>query len=338
MDIVVTPLDVADVAATERAYEIEAAARAADQPDLPRLSRQRFFAGLRRPWPGDDDRHALGHLDGVAVGYLGISLPQRENLENAGLVLAVHPEYRRRGVGRALYEYAVRIVREEGRKRVIGEVATTSPEAAPTAPGDAFAAAIGAKAALADVRRRLDLTTLDDAELDRLLAEGLARAEGYSVVRWQGPTPDEYAEDIAYLDSRLISDAPLGDLTWEAARPEVTRLREMEQAHQERGHHWYNSAARHDATGTLVAWTAIGMSAGCDWHGFQQITLVEPAHRGHRLGIVIKVDNLRHIREHEPALRVLDTFNAAVNGHMISINEALGFRAVAGMNSWQATL
>ncbi|AVT36450.1 GNAT family N-acetyltransferase [Plantactinospora sp. BB1] len=338
MDIVVTPLDVADVAATERAYEIESAARTVDQPDVPTLSRQRFFAGLRRPWPGSDGRHALGYLDGVAVGYLGVSLPQRENLENAELVLAVHPEYRRRGVGRALYNHAVRLVRQEGRKRIIAEVANMSPDAAPTTPGDAFAAAMGAKPALADVRRRLDLSTLDEAELDRLLTEGLARAEGYSIVRWRGATPDEYAEDVAYLDSRLISDAPLGDLTWEAARPDVGRLREMEEAHQERGQYWYNSGARHDATGRLVAWTGIGMNTSCDWHAFQQITLVEPAHRGHRLGTVIKVDNLRHIRAHEPALRVIDTYNAASNDYMISINEALGFRAVAGLNTWQATL
>ncbi|GIG85371.1 GNAT family N-acetyltransferase [Plantactinospora endophytica] len=338
MDIVVTPLDVADTAATERAYEIEAAARANDQPDVPVLSRQRFFAGLRRPWPGDDDRHALGYLDGVAVGYLSVSLPQRENLENAGLVLAVHPEHRRRGVGRALYEYATRIVQGAGRKRIIGEVANMNPDAAPTTPGDAFAAAMGAKAALADVRRRLDLTRLDEAELDRLLAEALTRAEGYSIVRWQGATPDEYAEDVAYLDSRLISDAPLGDVTWEAAKPEVTRLREMEQAHHERGQYWYNSGARHDATGRLVAWTGIGMNVSCDWHAFQQITLVEPAHRGHRLGTVIKVDNLRHILAHESALRTIDTYNAASNEYMISINEAMGFRPVAGLNTWQTTL
>ncbi|MFY1689521.1 GNAT family N-acetyltransferase [Plantactinospora sp. WMMB782] len=338
MDIVVTPLDIADAAAVERAYEIEAAVRAAAQPDMPALPRQRFHAGVRRPWPGDDDRHALGYLDGVAVGYLAVSLPQRENLENAGLTLAVHPEHRRRGVGRALYEYATRLARQEGRKRIVGEVANMSPESAPTMPGDAFAAAMGAKPALADIRRRLDLTALDEPELDRLFAASLARAEGYSIVRWRGATPDEYAEDVAYLDSRLVSDAPIGDLTWEAARPEVGRLREMEQAHHERGQRWYNSGARHDATGQLVAWTGIGMNVECDWHAFQQITLVEPAHRGHRLGTLIKVDNLRHIREYEPALRFVDTYNAAVNEYMISINEAVGFRAVAGLTTWQATL
>ena len=159
-----------------------------------------------------------------------------------------------------------------------------------------------------------------------------------SIVRWRGRTPDEYAADVAYLDSRLIGDAPLGDLTWEPPTPDVTRLRGMEAALDARGLYSYNCGARHDATGRLVAWTALGRNTSCDWHAFQQITLVEPRHRGHRLGTIVKIENLRHIRVHEPALRFIDTYNAAVNDYMISINEAMGFRAVAGLNSWQVTI
>jgi GNAT superfamily N-acetyltransferase len=288
--------------------------------------------------PGDEVRYALGYLDGVAVGYLAVSLPQLENRENASLVLAVHPDHRRRGVGRALHGYAVRLLREQGRKRMISETASMDPHAAPTTAGDAFAAAMGARPALVDVRRRLDLTTLDEAELDRLLTAGLARAQGYSIVRWHGPTPDEYIADVAYLDSRLIEDAPLGDLTWESVEPDADRIRSVEAALVTRGVHGYSCGARHDATGRLVAWTALALHTDCDWHAFQSITLVEPRHRGHRLGTIIKIENLRYAREHEPALRVIDTYNAAVNDYMISINEALGFRAVGGMNSWQATI
>jgi len=338
MDIVVTPLDVTDAATVEQAYEIEAASRAAEQPDLPPFSRQRFFGGLRHPMPGDEERRAVARLDGVPVGTLELTLPQWENREGAGIVLTVHPDHRRRGVGTVLYEYAVRQLRELGRKRVIGEVANMNPDAAPTTPGDAFAAAMGAKLGLADVRRRLDLATVDEPELDRLLAAALTRAEGYSIVRWQGRTPDEYVADVAYLDSRLVEDAPLGDLIWDPPKPDVARWRAVEEALDARGQYWYNSGARHDATGRLVAWTAIGRSPNCDWHAFQQITLVEPRHRGHRLGTVIKIDNLRHLRESEPTTRAVDAYNATANDYMISINEVLGFRPVAGMNGWQATL
>jgi len=250
----------------------------------------------------------------------------------------VHPEHRRRGAGRALYEYAVRLVRDQGRKRLIGESISTPPGAAQTGPGDAFAAAIGAHAALADVRRRLDVTALDQAGLDRLLDAARARADGYSLVRWTGRTPDGYADDVAYLDSRLTEDAPLGDLTWEPPKPDVTRLRGVEAALAARRNRSYHSGMRHDATGRLVAWTMLAFTATSAWHAFQQITLVEPRHRGHRLGTIVKIENLRYALVHEPGLRVIDTYNAAVNDHMISINEAMGFRVVGGLNSWQSAV
>ncbi|MGI5213093.1 GNAT family N-acetyltransferase [Plantactinospora sp. CA-290183] len=347
MDIVVTPFDAADDVAIERGYEILADARAAEAPDLPRYCRQRFVGGFRHPMPGEEQRHALAHLDDVPVGYLTVTLPQLENLENAQLTLAVHPGYGRRGVGRALYGYAVRLLRDLGRKRVVAEtVSTLADPATGTAadpasgatPGDAFALAMGGHFALADVRRRLDVAAVDSPALDRLLDAARLRAAGYSVVRWPDRTPEEYVDDVAYLDSRLVGDAPLGDLTWDSPVPDVARLRGIEAGLEARGMRWYNCGVRHDATGRLVAWTMIGLAASCDWHAYQQITLVEPRHRGHRLGTIIKIENLRYALEREPALRFIDTYNAASNTYMISINEAMGFRPVAALHSWQATI
>ncbi|MEE6259233.1 GNAT family N-acetyltransferase [Plantactinospora sonchi] len=338
MDIVVTAFDPGDDAAVEQAYGIHAEVWAAEQPDAAPYCRQRFVGGLRNPMPGDEQRHMLAYLDGVAVGYLEIRLPQLENRENATVVLSVRPAHRRQGVGRVLYDHAVGLVRDLGRKRMLGEVFNMNPDGAADTPGDAFAAAMGAQPALTDIRRRLDLAALDEPELDRLLAASRARADGYSTVFWTGRTPDEYLADVAYLDSRLIEDAPLGDIAWEPPEPDSARIVQAEDSIIARGARWYNCGTRHDATGRLVAWTAITMSASSDTHAFQSITLVEPRHRGHRLGTLVKIENLRYVMTQEPALRVIDTYNAATNGYMISINEALGFRAVGGLTSWQVTL
>ena len=70
-------------------------------------------------------------------------------------------------------------------------------------------------------------------------------------------------------------------------------------------------------------------------HAWQFLTVVDPAHRGHRLGLAVKLANLRYALGHEPALRVIDTWNAAANRHMIAINEALGFRPVDVWSKWQ---
>jgi GNAT superfamily N-acetyltransferase len=339
MDIAVTPLNVADDIAVERAYEIDAAAVAEDVPGFPPACHRHFLGSVHHPWPGTRSHHALARLDGAPAGYARIDLPELDNTDNASVELSVHPEHRRLGVGRALHEYVVRQVRNEGRKRLVGMSVRQLPGGpARSTAGAEFATAMGAKSALFDVRRRLDVTALDEPALDRMLADAWSRADGYSLVRWQDRAPDEYVDDVAYLDSRLVEDAPMGDLAWEPEKIDAARVRAIEAAREARGRRAYHSGMRHDESGRVVAWTMLDFGASNPWHAFQQITIVEPRHRGHRLGAVVKIENLRYARAHEPELRAVDTWNAAVNDHMISINEAMGFRPVDGWDNWQLTV
>ncbi|MDG4833701.1 GNAT family N-acetyltransferase [Solwaraspora sp. WMMD1047] len=339
MDVAVTALDPTDPVGTEHAYKIKAACTAADMPDFPPTCREFFFGNLRHPWPGDQPRYALAHLDGVPVGLLEIELPQLENTDNAPIDIYVLPEFQRRGVGRFMFEHALDVVRGLGRKRVFGMTVTALPDGPPRPePGTRFAQAMGMKSALVDVRRRLDTTSLDEAGLDRLLTASWQHAEGYSAVRWYGAAPQEYLDDVAYLDSRLLSDAPMGDLDWEPDKTDAARVRAIEAARDARGRRAYHAGVVHDASGRLVAWTTIDVNASQRWHAFQQITLVEPTHRGHRLGTIVKIENLRHAMAGEPELRAIDTWNAAENQHMIAINEAIGFRARDGWHNWQLNL
>jgi GNAT superfamily N-acetyltransferase len=339
MDIAVTALDVADETAVERAYEIEAAAVAADIPDFPPVCHQQFVGALHHPWPGNRSHHALASIDGTPAGHVKIDLPELDNTDNASTDLSVHPDHRRRGVGRALHEYVLRYLRDAGRKRLVGMAVREIPGGpARSSAGAAFATAIGATSALIEVRRRLDVTAIDEPALDRMLTAARSRADGYSLLQWDGPTPDEYVDDVAYLDSRLLEDAPLGDLAWEPEKVDAARVRGAEAARRTRGRRAYHTGMRHDASGHLVAWTTLDFGASNPWHAFQQITIVEPRHRGHRLGAIVKIENLRYARAHEPELRAVDTWNAAANDHMISINEAMGFRPVDGWDNWQLTV
>ncbi|WP_309139992.1 GNAT family N-acetyltransferase [Micromonospora sp. 4G55] len=70
---------------------------------------------------------ALARLDGVPAGWLRLELPQLDNTDNAVAELVVHPAYRRRSVGRALHQHGVRLLRDAGRKRVMGEVVSALP-------------------------------------------------------------------------------------------------------------------------------------------------------------------------------------------------------------------
>lgn len=340
MHVDIEPLDPADTATVELWFALQVAASRADIPDFPDPSRGDLVDGLRHPWPARSTEHWVACDDaGRVVGSVQIELPHLDNTDNAIVELVVHPEQRRRGVGRALFDHALRRAKEVGRKRLLSH----SCEPLPGGPlrdeaGTAFATAVGAKPALREVRRRLDLSIVDDAALVGRLADAWRQAAGYSLVCWRDRTPDDVVDDIAMLDSRLVLDAPMGELVVEAPKIDAARFRAAERVHAARGHREYHAAVRHDATGQTVGWSGMTLMDNAPHHAWQGITIVHPDHRGHRLGTIVKLENLAYARRHEPGLREIDTWNAAVNDHMIGINEMMGFRPVDTWVNWQLTL
>jgi GNAT superfamily N-acetyltransferase len=336
MDIALSPLEPADDATIDSVLALQTAAQALDTPDLPPPCRYRFIGSLRHPVSSSRRERYVARADDTLVGYLDLVLPLRDNTENADASIQVNPEHRRRGVGRQLHSYAVERLRELGRKRMTGGSIETMPGGPERdGAGSAFAAAVGAKAALTEVRRKLDLSTVDDSDLARLLEAAWAKASGYSLAQWGDSVPDEYIDGVAYLDSSFLAEAPTGDLAWEPEQVDAARVREREEAQRHQGVRSYSSAMVHDASGRVVALTAIGLERSTPDHAYQWITLVDPRHRGHRLGTVAKLENLRYAREHEPQLSTIDTWNADVNDHMIAINEAMGFRPIDRFVHWQ---
>jgi GNAT superfamily N-acetyltransferase len=168
-----------------------------------------------------------------------------------------------------------------------------------------------------------------------MAAEARSKADGYRLVSWTSPHPAEFVDDLAYLDGRLSTDAPLGDLKVEPSHVDADRLLRSQEAGLARERLSYHTGAVHEASGRMVAWTTISKEEALPWHAFQLITIVDPDHRGHRLGALIKVENLRFFLEHQPDTRIIDTFNAAENGYMISINERMGFRPLYAFQYWQ---
>jgi GNAT superfamily N-acetyltransferase len=301
-----------------------------DQPDLPALPREAFLASLDHPWPGMTYERYLGVLDGHPAGYLLLGFPQHDNLGLVEVELRVLPRYRRRGVGRALFELARDRARALGRHHLVGGSVQTRPD------GGAFAEAIGARAALQQIRYRLDLSETDPARLGELLAEAWQYAAGYRLVQWVGVPPDEIIDDVAALASRFYLDAPTGDLELEPERLDAERIRRAEASNVSRGRETFNTGVLHD--GRLVGWTAIAGLLAEPRRAWQQITLVLPGHRGHRLGLVLKLENLRLIRDRRPELQFIDTLNALSNRHMTAVNRMIGFAAAEATIEWQVTV
>ena len=68
------------------------------------------------------------------------------------------------------------------------------------------------------------------------------------------------------------------------------------------------------------------------------LTVVHPAHRGHRLGLAVKLANLEALARRAPAVRTIVTGNAAVNAPMIAVNDMMGFRIAGEGIFWQKHL
>ena len=101
-------------------------------------------------------------------------------------------------------------------------------------------------------------------------------------------------------------------------------------------------AARPNRAGELVAITQLGVDPLGAGLGYQSLTAVAGPHRGHRLGLLVKVAMLELLAAHEPQLSQILTRNADGNEHMIAINTELGFevldrRAVLGAGDWPAS-
>jgi len=66
-------------------------------------------------------------------------------------------------------------------------------------------------------------------------------------------------------------------------------------------------------------------------------TFVLRAHRGHRLGITLKLAALRELQRLSPATKRITTWNAESNTAMVAVNEALGFRRNGQRSAWTRT-
>ena len=310
--------DVADRATTRACYEITQEAADVDDPDGPPWSPQRIQGWLEHPTDPSEVWLAVDEASGAYHGWCYLVLPERENRDRANLWVDVRPSFRRRGTGTALLRNAAERAAAAGRS-------VLSSEAFQGSAGAAFAARLGAAAGLEEARRVLVLAEIPPGRIASLRAAAAQAAAGYSLVRWNGRTPEEYLARCAEVENAM-ADAPHdeGDepAVWDADRFRT----EIDDVREARGRHVYTLAALHDASGEMAAVTAVEADPDSRAWGHQQITAVTRKHRGHRLGLLVKTAMLEWLAEAEPQFERIMTYNAAVNDHMIAINSELGYR------------
>ncbi len=315
-------VDPADDDAVRACHRVQAAAQAIDDPLRPPMSFGVFRVWVLHGW--DSNPGELWFVPGAApdeaLAWYQLEFPDLENRDRGFLRPYVRPASRRRGIGRDLLRHAADRAAANGRTIFGGGAAQDSA-------GDAFARQVGATPGLVEARRVLDLRKVPAGQFARLRETAAAAAAGYTLVSWTGPTPVEYLGRVAEVFNAM-NDAPRDpgyeDDFWDADRVRDRADRLLRLA----GVRGYSVAALHAATGQIAGLTQVEVDPQTPEWGFQGLTAVTRAHRGHRLGLLTKAAMLEWLAVAEPKLERIQTGNAASNKHMIAVNETLGYEPV----------
>jgi GNAT superfamily N-acetyltransferase len=316
-----------DSASVRACHDIYLSGLPDDDPLGPPMTPRVFAGWLALGWTEDPLETWLARDDsGEPCGWSVLNLPQRENRQLAGLALTVHAGRRRAGRGTALLRHAAGRARQAGRT-------VLEMDALEGSPGAAFAGTLKARLAMTAAQRVLALADLPAGRRAALRGQAEPAALGYTLLTWHGPTPEDAVGEVAALNGAM-ADAPRESgqeaQAWDAAR---VRLDERRVAAM--GLRAHVVAARAPGPGDLAGLTQMCVDPALpDW-GFQELTAVARPHRGHRLGLLLKLAMLDLLAAREPQVTRIVTMNADGNQHMIAINEQLGFRVLSRWPSWE---
>ncbi|GAA1056991.1 N-acetyltransferase [Agromyces luteolus] len=264
-------------------------------------------------------------------------------------VIGVHPDRRREGIGSRLLAAAEVAARAAGRPNTVLSADHLVERGEPSGPrlrppqgdGDIPADAPAARFAIAHgyaLGQLYRVSAMDVAgradEFRRRLAEARSRAsDGYRLVAWQERAPDHLVDSLAIAHERMSTDPPAGAIEWGLEHWNASRIRDGERRSREVGRIGLAVAAV-AADGEVAGFTELSLLP--DSRAVEQWdTIVLAPHRGHRLGMRLKLENLVRLQATDASRERVYTWNADENEHMLAINLDLGFRPFALESVWQ---
>ena len=289
-----------------------------EEPDDEPRSAAQLLLEAQTPAPEETVTRWLAWDDGRtrAVAYAEAEIKETQDNRHLGYGwVGVRPEVRGQGIGTQLFRLVADVVQAGGRTKIHTWCIEGSPS-------QGFLDKMGgAYVYLARKSRCLV------ADIDRALMQAWVDEDrpGYSLVAFDAPTPDEHLQ--AYADIlHVMNTAPLQDMDYEdeVFTPELLRGWEAQRAARQ-GSKWV-VVARHDESGVFVGLSELMIDGFRDGAVEQGNTGVDPAHRGHGLGRLLKAANALRLLDEKPGAVFIDTFNQDENAPMLAINTEMGFR------------
>lgn len=254
------------------------------------------------------DHFVVACVDDAVAGFARAYLDHTSDQPgDANLRLNVHPEFRRRGIGSALFTEAMRHFGEVS-AAVIRLWVPNNPESGKFAESRGF-----------QPRRQLRSSSLDP----RVLPPMPQAPAGVTLVDFATAGPDA----IYNWDIQAGVDEPRDTTTAPNPKDEWVRL------------YWEDPDHRPDlgtaaiVDGKVVAGTAVEADGDRSVSGF---TGVLPEFRGRGLAKLVKSASLRKVAA--AGVTRAYTSNDEENAPMLAVNEWLGYRPVFGQTQWRLTL
>ena len=350
IDEVMIPTDIADLGATDfiDAIELGNAVNAigygtTDMNYEPAEELSRFLN------PREPMTLLVARIDGRMAGCGIYETQTGDAADSAWLAAQVLPEFRGLGIGTALAQAVEAMAASAGKSKALVYTPILPMSGEQLTPPTGFGSVAVAHAdtrfllrrgyRLEQVERASRLALPVDGLGTRLADAESASGPDYALRYWEGRTPERWLEGFAHLATRMSTDAPSAGLeepedVWTVERVVESDDRNARLNPRRR----VVVAVEHLPSGGLVGFTVLSVPQQVGRAVDQYATLVLREHRGHRLGMLLKVANLEHLERVAPGHPSVITFNAEENRRMLDVNEALGFVPIASESAWRKDL
>ncbi len=280
------------------------------------------------------------------IGRGTADLPLRDNLNLADEVdVYVRKGFRRQGIGSALLQTLEQLARAEGRTTTVGttwqKLATglDADEAITPKEGD-----IALDRRLPEHQFRIKhgytLGQTERLSMCRLPVPEITvpAPVDYEICAFPTGFPRSLYAHLARLRVGMSVDAPMGDTPSEPQLWDAERVAAATAMRTAAGMEVVAAVAKSKQTGELVAYTEVSYNPERPAIAHQDDTYVARQHRGHGLGLAIKMACYRALADAYPAALHVATWNAGENEHMWAINRTLGFRQAGAAGWWHKQL
>lgn len=304
---------------------------AEELPDDPPLTPERVRAILNSIPDMMDIRIWLAlTTEGEAVAYGRLRLDDVAGSRHlAGVMIAVAPQWRRRGLATRLLAILTREARASDRSTLFSRTTDRVPA------GEAFMKRIGAQVGIQNRVSQLDVRRLDRDLLTQWQQIGAGRC---SLQFMQTPFSDEELVALADLAQMVQNDQPRGDLSHDEVQISPQHLAGQANLYTAGGRQMWAMLARDSHDGQPVGGTVILLDPAHEPIVQQLFSGVYAPYRRQGLAKWLKAEMLQKLLRDWPAARFVRTDNAMGNEGILKINHALGFRLYYTETLWETDL